>query len=72
MSTTSSVDIAEAFKRGTPIDEAMNEAVRQAVERHRQAGAPLVVWKNGRVAQVAAEAVATDKPTTNGNGPACP
>lgn len=72
MSTTSSVDIAEAFKRGTPIDEAMNEAVRQAVERHRQAGAPLVVWQNGRVARIDAENVPTDKPTTNGNGPACP
>jgi monomeric isocitrate dehydrogenase len=72
MSTTTHVDIADAFARGTPIDEAMNEAVRQAVERHRQAGAPLVVWLNGRVEQIAAETVATEKTETKGNGPACP
>jgi len=69
MSTTNNVDIADAFERGTPIDEAMNEAARQAVERHRQAGAPLVVWRDGRVAWISAEDAMPDKSASDENGP---
>ena len=43
------VDIQDAFKRGTPIDEAMNQAARDAVLAHKRAGVPLVVWRDGRV-----------------------
>jgi|GEM_PF-848448 len=43
------VDIEDAFKRGTPIDEAMNQAARDAVLAHKRAGVPLVVWRDGRV-----------------------
>lgn len=46
------VDIGEAFEQGTPIDEAMEEAYWLAVERHRHAGLPLVVWQDGRVVEI--------------------
>ncbi len=29
--------------------EALTKAVREAIERHRVAGNPIAVWKNGRV-----------------------
>jgi hypothetical protein len=27
----------------------MNQAVREAIERHRDAGLPVVLWENGQV-----------------------
>jgi hypothetical protein len=59
------VDINEAFRLGTPIDEAMNEAVRIAVERHRQLGLPLVVWRDGRVVEVPVEQLPQRDSTPN-------
>jgi hypothetical protein len=35
--------------------EAMNEAVREALLRHKQAGHSVAVWRNGRVEWVAPE-----------------
>lgn len=49
MSAANRPDIDEAFALGTPIDEALNEAARIAIDQHRRAGAPLVVWRDGRV-----------------------
>ena len=49
------VDIDALFQEGTPIDEAMNEAARSAVELHRRMGVPLVVWRDGKVAYMTAE-----------------
>ena len=49
------IDIEKAFEEGTLIDEAMNEAVRQAVKRHRDAGMPLVVWRDGKVALISTD-----------------
>lgn len=60
MSTPKDVDIGEIFRQGTRIDEAMNEAVRQAVEAHRREGLPLVVWENGRVVKVDPNTGATE------------
>jgi hypothetical protein len=34
------------------ISRALNEAARDAVEIHRRAGLPLVVWQDGKVALV--------------------
>jgi len=47
-----SVDIDAAFEEGTPIDEALNEAVMEAIERHRQAGVPIVVWQDGKTVEI--------------------
>jgi monomeric isocitrate dehydrogenase len=62
MSKEPVVDIAEVFRLGTPIDEAMNEAVRIVVERHRQSGLPLVVWKDGRVVEISPDALPPSAP----------
>lgn len=55
MTPEPTVDIEAAFILGTPIDEAMNEAVAEAVRQHQQAGVPLVVWRNGKIEHVPAE-----------------
>ena len=54
------VDIDAAFEDGTLIDEAMREAVRQAIELHRRAGVPMVVWRDGRVQEVSADEIHFD------------
>lgn len=38
-------------------EAALKEAVRQVVERHKQTGRPLVVWKNGKVARISPHSV---------------
>ncbi len=43
-----------------PIDEALEEAARDAAIQHKRAGLPLVVWKHGRVAYIPAEAINDD------------
>jgi hypothetical protein len=46
-------DIGAAFADGHCIDEAVAEAYADAARRHKQAGVPLVVWRDGRVALIA-------------------
>lgn len=41
------LNIDELFKAGKPIDDAINKAVREAVQRHQQAHLPVVVWHDG-------------------------
>lgn len=40
--------IDEIFAEGTPIDEALKKAVREAVLQHKRAGNPIVVWRDGK------------------------
>jgi hypothetical protein len=42
------VDIAKAFADDKLILRALKKAVREAMIRHRQAGCPVVVWRNGK------------------------
>jgi hypothetical protein len=49
--------VARAFEIGTPIDEAADEACREAVRLHRQAGRPMVVWREGKTVLVPAEQI---------------
>jgi hypothetical protein len=46
------INIDAVFEEGTPIDEAIDEAFRAAVEKHRQLGLPLVVWRDGKIVEV--------------------
>lgn len=57
MTSEPEVDIDAAFEQGTPIDEAMDEAIRAAVALHRQAGQPLVVWQDGKIVLVPPDAI---------------
>ena len=36
---------------------AMNEAVHGVIERHKQTGQPLSIWKNGKIVQVSARTI---------------
>ncbi len=61
MTTIRPKDIDEIFREGTLIDEAMNAAVRDAVQLHKEKGLPLVVWRDGKVVWISpaeAEALA--------------
>ncbi len=44
------------------IDEALQAAVGDAVREHKQAGQPLVVWKDGQIALVSATEVEAKMP----------
>jgi hypothetical protein len=41
--------IDEIFSEGTQIDEALRQAVKDALLKHKQAGNPVVVWRDGKM-----------------------
>lgn len=41
--------IHRIFREGTLIDEAVQAAAREAIRRHRQAGARMAFWEAGQV-----------------------
>jgi hypothetical protein len=55
MRPTQTKDIGQIFAEGTPIDEALKTAAREAVKRHKQAGLPMAEWRDGRVVWVPPE-----------------
>jgi hypothetical protein len=48
-------DISEILSDPTVLDEAAEEAAQDAIQRHKQMGLPLAVWRNGAVAWVTPE-----------------
>jgi hypothetical protein len=48
-------DIQQVFREGTLIDEAMNAAVRDAVQFHKEKGLPMVVWRDGGIVWISPE-----------------
>lgn len=50
-------DIDSIFAEGTLIDEALRQAAREAIRRHRQMGLPLAVYRDGRIVWISAEAL---------------
>ena len=55
MAATRRTDIGEIFRDGKLIDEAMNAAVRDAVQLHKEKGLPLVVWRDGKIVWITPE-----------------
>ena len=53
----STKDIAAILRDGTALDRAIERAGNAVVRRHRQLGVPLVIWRDGRVAEVPPESV---------------
>ena len=49
--------IGELVARRTPIDEALREAVVQAVREHRRAGRSVAIWRDGRVVELRGEEI---------------
>jgi hypothetical protein len=52
--------IEDAFRRGTPIDEAIQAAVLEALAQHKRAGHPIAEWRNGKVIWIAPENIDLD------------
>jgi hypothetical protein len=62
-----------AFEEGTPIDEAANEACREAIRQHKQSGQPMVVWRDGKTVLLPAEQVEAElNGGKGGNGRSVP
>ena len=60
MSSTPATDIAAIIMDGTSIERAIVAARRRLVETHRQLGIPLVIWRDGKVVEIAPETVDLD------------
>jgi hypothetical protein len=49
--------IDEILREGTAIDAALRRAFEKAMRQHKQAGQPVVVWKDGRVTWIPPEEI---------------
>jgi hypothetical protein len=54
------LDIDQVFAQGTPIDEALNDAVRDAVRQHKRMDLPLAVWRDGKTVWLLPEDLTTE------------
>jgi hypothetical protein len=57
MKTKKPKDIGAIFREGTLIDKAIAEGAREALLRHKQAGCPIVVWRNGKIVRIPANKI---------------
>ena len=48
-------DVRKIFREGTLIDEALRKGARLALEAHKRAGLPLVIWRDGKTQWVSPE-----------------
>lgn len=48
-------DITAIFRDGALIDRAMQAATREAIKHHKQAGLPMVVWRDGQTVFITPE-----------------
>jgi uncharacterized membrane protein len=51
--------VGQIFAAGHQIDEALRSAVRKVIRKHREHNAPVVIWRDGRTAWVAAQELMT-------------
>lgn len=54
------IDIDEAFADGRVIDEALAKSVQEALRQHKQAGNPVVEWRDGKIVWVAPEQITVE------------
>ena len=50
--------IGQVFLKQKPIERALKRAAANAIEEHRRAGLPLVIWRDGKIVLVSAEELA--------------
>ncbi len=53
--------ISEAFADPEKITQALIKGVREALLKHKQAGNPVVVWKNGKIVWLKPEEIPVSK-----------
>jgi hypothetical protein len=66
MSVRPSHDFSSIIRDGTAIDRAIVAARRRVIQRHRQLGVPLAIWRDGGVIEVAPESVELPDDATTG------
>ena len=49
MAAKTDKDVSAIMKQGTRVDAALTAGVREALERHRRAGLPVVEWRDGKI-----------------------
>ena len=57
MSRLRSRDVESILRDGAAIDRAIVAARRRVIQRHRQLGVPLAIWRVGQVVEVPPESV---------------
>lgn len=57
MSRRPSREIEKIIRDGAAIDRAIVAARRRVIQRHRQLGVPLAIWRGGQVVEVPPESV---------------
>lgn len=57
VNNTEPVDITEAMQQGDLIDQALQDAVRDALLDHKRTGDLIVIWKNGALVWVPADQI---------------
>jgi len=45
-------DITAIFRQGTLIDRALAAGAKDAIRRHKQAGVPMAIWRDGKTVWV--------------------
>jgi len=61
MSPNSPKDITRIFIEGKLIDKALKSAVLEAILRHKQAGLPVVEYREGKAVLIPAEKIRLDR-----------
>lgn len=67
MKTDSHLNISERTERLDEIQQAMKQAVREALIRHKQAGNPVATWRDGQVVWVPPEEIPVEESTPSPN-----
>lgn len=65
------IDVEQVCRDRRAIDAALDRAERNARLRHKQAGVPIVVWRDGQVVEIPPEEIVVDPPQA-GSPPANP
>ena len=63
MKTDSHLDSSERTERLDEIQQAMKQAVREALMRHKRAGNPVATWRDGRVVWIPPEEIPVEEST---------
>ena len=63
MKADSHLDHSERTERLDEIQQAMKQAVREALMRHKQAGNPVATWRDGRVVWIPPEEILAEEST---------
>ena len=67
MTADAYLDHSERTERLDEIQQAMKQAVREALIRHKQAGNPVATWRDGRVVWIPPEEIPVEESVPSPN-----